>query len=75
MKIKNNRLSRWLANKITAGMLDCDNYWDSEIAADIKNFVLLSKAKYMAFLAKYGFYSQAVQLSLFDELQGKNGTK
>jgi hypothetical protein len=46
-----------------------------EIEADMSNFVLLSKAKYMALLEKYGFYSQAVQLSLFDELQRKKRGK
>ena len=54
-------------------MLDYDNYWGDEIEADIKNFVLLSKAKYMELLEKYGFHSQSVQLSLFDELQRKKG--
>ena len=54
-------------------MLDYDNYWGDEIEADIKNFVLLSKAMYMELLEKYGFYSQPVQLSLFDELQRKKG--
>jgi len=54
-------------------MLDYDNYWDSEIKADIENFALLSKAKYMELLEKYGFYSQPVQLSLFDELKRKKG--
>ena len=56
-------------------MLDYDNYWGDEIEADIKNFVLLSKAKYMELLAKYGFHSQAVRLSLFDELKRKKGSK
>jgi hypothetical protein len=37
------------------------------------NFVLLSKAKYMELLAKYGFHSQTVQLSLFDELKREKG--
>jgi len=70
-----------LSSDIDAQMLDYDNYWDSEIKADIKNFVLLSKAKYMELLEKYGFHSQLsrqvpdtaepVQLSLFDELQRK----
>jgi len=55
--------------------LDYDNYWDSEIEVDIKDFVLLSKVKYMALLAKYGFYSQPVQLSFFDELGRKKGIK
>ena len=41
--------------------------------ADMANFVLLSKAKYMELLEKYGFHSQAVQLSLFDELKRKKG--
>jgi len=43
--------------------------------ADMANFVLLSKAKYMELLEKYGFHSQAVQLSLFDELKRKKGRK
>jgi hypothetical protein len=64
-----------LSSDIDAEMLDYDNYWDSEIKSDIKNFVLLSKSKYMELLAKYGFCSQPVQLSLFDELQSKKGRK
>ena len=64
-----------LSSDIDAQMLDYDNYWGDEIEADIKNFVLLSKAKYMELLAKYGFHSQSVQLSLFDELGRKKGRK
>jgi len=54
-------------------ILDYDNYWGDAIKADIENFVLLSKAKYMELLEKYGFYSQPVQLSLFDELKRRKG--
>ena len=64
-----------LSSDIDAEMLDYDNYWGDEIEADIKNFVLLSKSKYMKLLAKYGFYSQTVQLSLFDELNRNKGRK
>jgi hypothetical protein len=64
-----------LSSDIDAEMLDYDNYWGDEIEADMENFVLLSKAKYMELLAKYGFCSQPVQLSLFDELQSKKGRK
>ena len=63
------------SSDIDARMLDYDNYWGDEIEADIKNFVLLSKAMYMELLEKYGFYSQPVQLSLFDELRRKKGRK
>jgi len=64
-----------LSSDIDAQMLDYDNYWGDEIEADIKNFILLSKAKYMALLEKYGFYYQPVQLSLFDELKRKEERK
>jgi len=64
-----------LSSDIDADMLDYDNYWGDEIEADMANFVLLSKSKYMELLEKYGFHSQTVQLSLFDELKRKKGSK
>ncbi len=62
-----------LSGDIDVEILDYDNYWGDAIKANIENFVLLSKAKYMELLEKYGFYSQPVQLSLFDELKRRKG--
>ena len=48
--------------------LDYDNYWDNDIKAHLKDFVLLSKAEYEELLYKNGFSIQAMQRSIFDEL-------
>lgn len=48
--------------------LDYDNYWDGEVQAKIKDFVLLSKAEYLELLQKNGFFIQESQRSIFDEL-------
>ena len=49
-------------------MLDYDNYWDNDIKAHLKEFVLLSKAEYEELLKKSGFFTQQTQRSIFDEL-------
>ena len=48
--------------------LDYDNYWDNDIKAHLKDFVLLSKAEYEELLKKTGFSIQTTQRSIFDEL-------
>ena len=48
--------------------LDYDNYWDNDIKAHLKEFVLLSKAEYEELLKKNGFFIQQTQRSIFDEL-------
>ena len=48
--------------------LDYDNYWDNDIKAHLKDFVLLSKAEYEELLKRTGFSIQTTQRSIFDEL-------
>ena len=49
--------------------LDYDNYWDNDIKAHLKDFVLLSKAEYEELLKRTGFFVQETQRSIFDELK------
>ena len=48
--------------------LDYDNYWDEDIKTHLVELVLLSKAEYEELLKKNGFFAQATQRSIFDEL-------
>lgn len=57
-----------LSKDLDPKTLDYDNYWDSEVHAKIKDFVLLSKAEYLELLQKNGFFIQQTQRSIFDEL-------
>jgi hypothetical protein len=45
--------------------LDYDNYFNEEIKAKIKDFILLSKAEYVEILRKEGFIIQSSQKHLF----------
>jgi len=45
--------------------LDYDNYFNEEIKAKIKDFILLSKAEYLEILRKEGFIIQESQKHLF----------
>jgi len=45
--------------------LDYDNYFNDEIKAKIKDFILLSKAEYLEILRKNGFVIQTSQKHLF----------
>jgi hypothetical protein len=45
--------------------LDYDNYFNNEIKAKIKDFILLSKADYLEILRKNGFVIQTIQKHLF----------
>jgi len=45
--------------------LDYDNYFNEEIKAKIKDFILLSKAEYVEILRKEGFVIQSSQKHLF----------
>lgn len=45
--------------------LDYDNYFNDEIKAKIKDFILLSKAEYLEILRKNGFVIQSSQKHLF----------
>ena len=49
--------------------LDYDNYWDNDIKAHLKDFVLLSKAEHEELLKRTGFFVQETQRSIFDELK------
>ena len=48
--------------------LDYDNYWDNDIRAHLKEFVLLSKTEYEELLKKTGFFIQETQRSIFEKL-------
>jgi len=54
-----------LVKDLNPNELDYDNYWDEDIKAKIKDFVLLSKLEYLEILHKNGFYSQIIQRHLF----------
>ncbi len=45
--------------------LDYDNYFNDEVKAKIKDFILLSKAEYLEILRKEGFIIQESQKHLF----------
>ena len=45
--------------------LDYDNYFNDEIKAKMKDFILLSKAEYLEILRKNGFVIQTIQKHLF----------
>ena len=45
--------------------LDYDNYFNEEIKAKIKDFILLSKAEYLEILRKNGFVIESSQRHLF----------
>jgi hypothetical protein len=45
--------------------LDYDNYFNEEIKAKIKDFILLSKAEYLEILRENGFVIESSQRHLF----------
>ena len=57
-----------LSKDLDPKTLDYDNYWDGEVQAKIKDFVLLSKSEYLELLQKNGFFIQQTQRYIFDEL-------
>ena len=61
-----------LSEDIDVGMLDYDEYWNSEIGGKLAEFEKLSRDDYIAILKKYGFYPQISQKHLFEE-NGKTG--
>jgi hypothetical protein len=54
-----------LIKDLDPGRLDYDNYFNDEIKAKIKDFILLSKAEYLEILHKNGFVIQESQKHLF----------
>ena len=50
-------------------VLDYDEYWNPEVKAKIKDFERITKDDYLELLHKYGFYPEASQKSLLDELK------
>jgi hypothetical protein len=56
-----------LSKDLSPEELDFDNYWDSDIRANIDGFELLSQAEYRELLKKTGFFVQESQRSIFDE--------
>jgi hypothetical protein len=54
-----------LVKELDANQLDYDNYFTGEVAAKIKDFILLSKAEYLKLLADNGFIIQTSQRHLF----------
>jgi len=54
-----------LIKDLDPGRLDYDNYFNDEIKAKIKDFILLSKAEYLEILRKNGFVIQTIQKHLF----------
>jgi len=54
-----------LIKDLDPGRLDYDNYFNEEIKAKIKDFILLSKAEYLEILHKNGFVIQTIQKHLF----------
>jgi hypothetical protein len=54
-----------LIKELDPERLDYDNYFNEEIKAKIKDFILLSKAEYVEILWKNGFVIQSSQKHLF----------
>ncbi|MFZ0034089.1 MAG: hypothetical protein WAK60_03750 [Sedimentisphaerales bacterium] len=54
-----------LIKELDPERLDYDNYFNEEIKAKIKDFILLSKAEYLEILRKNGFIIQSSQKHLF----------
>jgi hypothetical protein len=54
-----------LIKELDPERLDYDNYFNEEIKAKIKDFILLSKAEYVEILRKNGFVIQSSQKHLF----------
>jgi hypothetical protein len=54
-----------LIKELDPERLDYDNYFNEEIKAKIKDFILLSKAEYLEILRKNGFVIQTSQKHLF----------
>ena len=54
-----------LIKELDPERLDYDNYFNEEIKAKIKDFILLSKAEYVEILWKNGFVIQTSQKHLF----------
>jgi hypothetical protein len=54
-----------LIKELDPERLDYDNYFNEEIKAKIKDFILLSKAEYVEILRKNGFVIQTSQKHLF----------
>ncbi len=54
-----------LMKELDPERLDYDNYFNEEIKAKIKDFILLSKAEYLEILRKNGFIIQESQKYLF----------
>jgi len=54
-----------LIKELDPERLDYDNYFNEEIKAKIKDFILLSKAEYVEILRKEGFIIQSSQKHLF----------
>ena len=57
-----------LVKDVNPDELDYDNYWDQDIRAHLREFVLLSKAEYEELLKNTGFFIQETQRYIFDEL-------
>ena len=54
-----------LVKDLDANQLDYDNYFTGEVAAKIKDFILLSKEEYLEILYKNGFVRQSSQRRFF----------
>ena len=54
-----------LVKDLDANQLDYDNYFTGEVAAKIKDFILLSKEEYKKLLIENGFVIQDSQKHLF----------
>jgi hypothetical protein len=54
-----------LIKELDPERLDYDNYFNEEIKAKIKDFILLSKTEYVEILWKNGFVIQTSQKHLF----------
>ena len=64
-----------LTGDVKADELDYDNYWDKDVKANLKDFVLLSQAEYEELLKRTGFFIQESQRSIFEELKPGKDTK
>ena len=64
-----------LSKNLNPQQLDYDNYWDTDIKANINGFELLSKAEYREILKKTGFFIQESQTSIFTELERRKKKK
>ncbi len=64
-----------LTKDLDPNQLDYDNYWNPDVNANVKDFVLLSKLEYIELLRKNGFYIQESQRSIFDEMKRSKKNK